>query len=126
MKIIKSENELKTHKDLECWKNSMNLVKSLYELTSNFPKEELFGLTNQLRRAAVSVPSNIAEGSARNSKKEFIQFLYIAGGSLSEIETQLIISKELEFIEEKIFNLLINNLNLIRAQITGLIKYLRK
>ncbi len=118
--------EMKTHKDLDCWKNSINLVKSICELTSKFPKEEIFGLTSQLRRAVVSVPSNIAEGSARNSKKEFIQFLYIASGSLSEIETQIIISKELQFIEETKFDFLMNNLNLIRAQLIGLIKYLKK
>ena len=117
---------MKTHKDLDCWKNSINLVKTVYELTSKFPKEELFGLSSQLRRTAVSVASNIAEGSARNSNKEFIQFLFIASGSLSEIETQLFISKELSFIESEKFNLIIDNMNLIRAQIVGLIKYLRK
>ena len=117
---------MKTHKDLDCWKNSMKFVKSLYEFTGKFPKDELFGLVNQLRRAAVSVPSNIAEGSARNSKREYIQFLYIASGSLSELETQLIISKDLEYLEVNNFNLLINNLNLIRAQIIGLIKYLKR
>lgn len=117
---------MKTHKDLDCWKNSIELVKAIYELTGKFPKEELFGLTSQLRRAAVSVPSNIAEGSARNSKKEYIQFLYIATGSLSEIETQIIITKELNLIDETNFNLIMNSMNLIRAQLTGLIKYLKK
>ena len=86
-----------THKELDIWKLSINLVEEIYKLTKNFPKEEKFGLTNQLRRAAVSVPSNIAEGAARKSDKENIQFLYISLGSLSEIETQLIIANRLEF-----------------------------
>lgn len=117
---------MKSHKDLDCWKNSIELVKTIYKLTNNFPKHELYSLTSQLRRSAVSVPSNIAEGSARNSKKEYIQFLYIASGSLSEVETQLIISKELKFIDETEFNSSINNINQIRAQLFGLIRFLNK
>lgn len=74
---------MKTHKDLEVWKNSIKLVADMYDVTENFPKEELFGLTAQIRRAAVSVPSNISEGAARNQKKEFIRFLQIAMGSLA-------------------------------------------
>jgi four helix bundle protein len=79
---------MKTHKDLEVWKNSIKLVTTIYTVTKSYPKEELFGLTNQMRRSAVSIPSNIAEGAARNSKKEFIQFLHIARGNLAELETQ--------------------------------------
>lgn len=89
---------MKTHKDLDVWKMSMGLVTSVYQITKNFPKEEIYGLTNQIRRAAVSVPSNIAEGSARASQKELVHFLYIALGSLSELETQFIIAKNLEYI----------------------------
>lgn len=114
------------HKDLDVWKNSISLVKNIYEITKSFPKEELYGLTNQMRRAAVSIPSNIAEGAARNHDKEFIQFLYISLGSLSELETQLIISFELNYLSENLLNELINRLNQIRAQISGLIKYLDK
>jgi len=87
--------EIKNHKDLEVWKKSMDLVSNIYKITEPFPNKELYGLTNQIRRAAVSVPSNIAEGAARSSKKEFIQFLYIALGSLSELETQIIIANSL-------------------------------
>ena len=116
----------KTHRDLDLWKNSIQLVKYIYEITSNFPNNEMYGLTSQLRRAAVSVPSNIAEGSARHSKKEFIQFLYIASGSLSEIETQLIISNELNYLSITELDKLINKLNELRAQLYGLIKYLNK
>ncbi len=83
------------HYRLEAWKEAMALVKMVYERTRGFPREELYGLTNQIRRAAVSVPSNIAEGAARTSKKEFVQFLSVARGSLSELETQLLISVDL-------------------------------
>ena len=116
----------KTHRDLDLWKNSIQLVKCIYDISSNFPNNEMYGLTSQLRRAAVSVPSNIAEGSARHSKKEFAQFLYIASGSLSEIETQLIISNELNYISTTELEKLINQLNELRAQLYGLIKYLNK
>jgi len=90
--------EIRNHKDLEVWKKSMDLVSNIYKITESFPNKELYGLTNQIRRAAVSVPSNIAEGAARSSKKEFIQFLYIALGSLSELETQIIIANRLEYL----------------------------
>jgi len=84
----------------------MELVKTVYKVTQGFPKEEIFGLTSQMRRAAVSIPSNLAEGAARNSQKEFIQFLGIAKGSLSELETQLLISAELGYLpqEHQIFD----------------------
>ena len=88
---------IKTHKDLDVWKLSIQLVKDIYQLTSKFPSEEKFGLVAQIRRAVVSIPSNISEGAARNSDKDYIRFLYISLGSLSEIETQLIIAEELGF-----------------------------
>lgn len=77
------------HKELDAWKLSMGLVNHIYEITRLFPEEEKFGLVNQMRRSAVSIPSNIAEGSARQHNKEMIQFLYIAIGSLAELKTQL-------------------------------------
>lgn len=83
----------KSHKDLIAWQKAMALVNSIYDLTAAFPKEELFGLSSQMRRAAVSIPSNIAEGSARGTKKEFAQFIRIARGSLAELETQLLITQ---------------------------------
>jgi four helix bundle protein len=91
---------MKTHKDLDVWKMSVNLVTDIYKITSKFPKEELYGLTSQIRRSSVSIPSNIAEGAARKSDKEFIQFLHIALGSCMELETQIIISKNLTFVSD--------------------------
>jgi len=116
---------MKTHKDLDAWKNAIDLVSRIYQITDNFPKSEEFSLKNQIRRASVSVPSNIAEGAGRHYNKEFIQFLYIALGSLSEVETQLIISRNLSYINDEILNKLETQIISIRAQISGLIKYLK-
>lgn len=88
------------YKELEIWNRSIELTKSVYGLSKNFPDDERFGLTSQIRRAVVSIASNIAEGAGRNSDKEFNQFLGIAVGSMHEVETQLIISKELVFASE--------------------------
>jgi four helix bundle protein len=85
---------VKSHKDLDVWKAAVALAKDVYLLTSKFPKEELFGLSAQMRKCTVSIASNIAEGAARQSNKEFVQFLYIALGSAAELETQLLISSE--------------------------------
>lgn len=88
-------------KELEIWKRGRLFCSKIYELTSKFPEAEKFGLTNQLRRASVSIPSNIAEGSSRNSDKDFSKFLKITLGSAYEIETQLLITRDLQFITEK-------------------------
>ena len=116
--------EIRNHKDLEVWKKSMDLVSNIYKITESFPNKELYGLTNQIRRAAVSIPSNIAEGAARNSKKEFIQFLYIALGSLSELETQIIIANRLEYLNN--LDTLLEDLKFVQKVINGLIYYLKK
>ena len=115
---------MKSHKDLEVWKRSIELVTLLYEYTKDFPREESYGLTNQIRRAAVSIPSNLAEGAARNHSKEFIQFLYIALGSISELETQLIISEKLNYIDQQKSAWLQNELSELRRMILGLIRSL--
>ena len=86
------------HKNLEVWKKSMLLVEEIYKMTNQFPEEEKFGLTNQIKRAAISVPSNIAEGSGRNSTKEFKRYLEIALGSLFELQTQIILSNYKEYL----------------------------
>lgn len=88
-------------KNLGIWKKSRLFCSKIYDVTATFPNEEKFGITNQLRRAAVSIPSNIAEGSSRNSNKDFARFLEIAIGSAYEVETQLLISSDLEFINEE-------------------------
>jgi four helix bundle protein len=88
------------YKDLLIWQRGIGLAKLIYRLTANFPNEQGYGLTSQLRRAAVSIPSNIAEGQARRSTKEFLQFLSHAEGSLAELETQLLLSVELGFSEQ--------------------------
>lgn len=90
----------RSHHDLVVWQEAIELVSDVYALTKGFPKEEVYGLTSQVRRAAVSVPSNIAESAARSSNKELLYFLHVARGSLSEVETQLIIAKKLEFIQD--------------------------
>ncbi|MBS3944267.1 MAG: four helix bundle protein [Melioribacter sp.] len=117
---------MNNHKDLEVWKQSIEFVKDIYERTKSFPKEELFGITNQIRRSAVSIPSNIAEGAARNHKGEFKQFLYISLGSLSELETQLIITREIKYLDDNQFVLLNEKLETVRKLLIGLIKFLKK
>src|SRR5690606_41443973 len=92
------------YRDLDVWKFSRKLVNSIYELTKSFPSEELYGLTNQIRRWAVSIPSNIAEGCGRRTSKDTIQFLYISRGSSDELETQLVLAFDQEFIIETQLN----------------------
>lgn len=110
-----------THKQLEAWKESINFVVQIYEVTKNFPNDELYGLTNQIRKSAVSIPSNIAEGCARRTAKDTIYFLYIAVGFVAELETQLIIAKELNFITS--IDAYIDKLNHIKKLLIGLIKF---
>ena len=88
----------KDYKDLIVWQKGIELVKSIYEIVNCFPKEDIYALSSQMRRSAISIPSNIAEGYKRNSDKDFIHFLTIANGSLAELETQLIIAIELKMI----------------------------
>ncbi len=116
---------MQTHKDLDVWKNSISFVTDIYSITKNFPKEEVYGITSQIRRSAVSIPSNIAEGAGRNHVKENIQFLYISLGSLSELETQLIISHNLGFIDNEILDDICTKMKLITSQISGLINYMK-
>jgi len=98
------------HKDLEVWKKGMDLVEKMYFISNSFPDSERFGLTSQIRRAAISVPSNIAEGAGRKSDKELLQFISIALGSLAEIETQYFIAIRLKYIEnDKTILTLIND-----------------
>jgi four helix bundle protein len=114
---------MRTHKDLEIWQKGIELVEKIYKLTSSFPKEEIYGIISQMRRAAISYPSNIAEGAARFSRKEFIQFMYIALGTLSELETQVIISLRLGYHSDE--NLL-GEIELLRRMTLNFIKYLKR
>jgi four helix bundle protein len=103
--INKQEMEnYKNYIDLDVWKKSRLLTSFIYKLTSEFPKDEIYGLTQQIRRAAISIPSNIAEGTGRQSSKETIQFLYIARGSMFEVETQCYIAFDLKYIDEPKLN----------------------
>ena len=104
-------------KQLEIWKQSRSFCTEVYTLTGNFPVEERFGLTNQLRRASVSIPSNIAEGSSRKSNKDFSRFLELAIGSANEIETQLLISSDLGFIPDENLNSLLSKINVLTKMI---------
>ena len=107
------------HKNLEVWKHSIDFVADIYNISKQYPKEEMYGLTNQIRRAAVSIPSNIAEGAARNGNKEFIQFLYISLGSCVEVETRLTITRKLGYpFKVDIYN----DLQQIKRMLLGLIK----
>lgn len=110
------------YEQLNVWQESMNLVTEVYTIVKKLPKEELFSLSDQIRRSAVSIPSNIAEGSSRNSKKEFIQFLYIALGSLCELETQLKICINISYLQnlENIFNQTEKIKKMINALISSL------
>jgi four helix bundle protein len=96
-----TEPAQRKHHQLQAWQVAMRLAREIYGLTSRFPAHEQYGLTSQLRRSAVSVPSNIAEGAARSSTKEFLHFLSIARGSLSEIDTQLMLADDVRFIEDE-------------------------
>jgi len=113
------------HKDLDAWKNSMLLAERLYIITKDFPQHEQFGLTSQIRRAAVSIPANISEGSARKGNKENIQFLYISLGSLAELETLIILANKIEYLPESIKVEILEIISQCSKLTYGLIKYLR-
>lgn len=111
------------HKDLEVWKQSIGLAKAVYEMTGSFPPSELYGLTAQMRRSAVSIPSNIAEGVARGTDKEFIHFLHIVLGSLAELHTQYILSPELQFTQSCVS--VDKRIEDVRKMTVGLVKHIK-
>ena len=115
-----------SYKNLEAWKKSMLLVKEIYLLTKLFPKEELYGLTSQIKRAAVSIPCNIAEGNGRQYKKDTLQFLHISRGSIYEVETLLNIAVMVEIISEESFNNLSSATDECLRILNGLISYYEK
>ena len=113
-------------RDLRVWQEAMALATEIYQCTAGFPKHELYGLTQQIRRAAVSVPSNIAEGKGRNTDKEFRQFLFHARGSLLEIETQLLIAEELQYLSRETSERLLALAEGVGRALSGLINSLRE
>ena len=115
---------LASHKKLEVWKEAFNLAEDAFRLTESFPKRETFGLSSQIRRAAVSVPSNIAEGATRTSDREYLRFLNIAAGSLSELDTQLLLAEKLEYFPQK--NPVFEKMKRVSYLLSGLEKYLRR
>lgn len=117
---------MRNFRKLDIWKNGIEIVKVIYSLTNKLPNEEKFGLRSQITRAAVSIPSNIAEGSSRNSEIEFRRYLEIAIGSLFELETQLIITEELGFIEPDELNTIFDLLEIEAKMINSLINKIKK
>jgi len=110
----------KPHHKLNVWKKAIEFVKRIYQITGEFPSEEKFGLVSQMRRSAISIASNISEGAGRNNKKEFNQFLGVAQGSASELETQLIISRELGLLTDQLADEIVKELDSISKMIIGL------
>ena len=116
----------KPHKKLEVWKKAIELTVLIYKITTSFPEIEKFGLISQMRRAVISIASNIAEGAARQTKKEFAQFLHNAQGSLSELDTQLIIANRLGYLPDEVLKEVTEQLDSEDRMLTGLIKSLKK
>ena len=117
---------METHRDLRVWQQSIDFVSSIYLMTRSLPKEELFGLVSQMRRAAVSVPSNIAEGYARGTDKEKIHFLRISSGSMSELETQLTLCLKLGYISQEEYNATSEKLVSVWKQLNAPISVIKK
>ena len=112
--------------DLIIWQESHKFVLDLYKLTSKFPKEEMYGLISQIRRAAVSIPTNIVEGHSKGSKKDFVRFLYISRGSLEEVKYLLLLSKDLGYITDEEYTKLNERLSKLSLQLNNFIRYLQK
>jgi len=119
------DKPVRSYQDLIAWQKAMDLVTEIYEVSHKFPREEIFALTSQLRRAAVSIPSNIAEGQGRSSRKEFLYFLGNAKGSLSEVETQVLIARKLDYIDDEVSNSLLNLSAEVGRILNGLLASLR-
>ena len=112
--------------DLIVWQRAMNLVEEVYRITDSFPKREVFGLTNQVRRSAVSIPSNIAEGQGRSTTADFLRYLYIARGSLQEMETQIMLAQRLKYLCESDYLPLMTQASELARILNGLIKSLHQ
>jgi len=119
-------SKINTYKDLIVWQKSIVLVTDIYSITRNFPMEEKFGLVNQLNRAVVSIPTNIVEGWGRESSKNYLQFLRISRGSLMEVETLVLISKNLNYINDEQHKLITNGIEEVGKILQGLIKSIQQ
>jgi len=119
-------SDIVSYRDLDVWQQARVLVKIIYQLTRSFPKDEQFGLISQLRRAVISVPSNIAEGCGRNHFKDSTQFFFIARGSLYEVETQLIVSSDLGFLPEQEMDTALSQVIRCKKLLNGFINYFQK
>lgn len=117
---------VKSYRDVQVWQKARMLVSEIYKITAQFPKEETYGLTSQLRRAIISVPSNIAEGSSKGSTREYLRFLSISYGSLCEVETQLYLAFDLDFITEIQLQTLLEKTNELGRMTHGLIRSLEQ
>lgn len=117
---------VKSYNDLIVWQKAMDLAESVYRASRTFPREELFGLTGQLRRAAVSVPSNIAEGQGRATTRDFLHFLAVARGSLNELETQLLLAHRLGYIDDEQWSTLVNLADEVGRLLRGLVHSLSR
>lgn len=111
---------MRGHRGLVAWQKAMELVTEIYRMTRDFPKDELYGLVSQLRRAAVSVPSNLAEGYGRNSRNEFHQFVGVARGSLAEVEMQIEIAKNLDYVSQESCSKLLSRIDEVGRLLTGM------
>jgi len=114
------------HKELDLWKRATEFVTSIYKITQAFPEIEKFGLISQIRRASVSVPANVSEGAARNSDKEFIHFLYISLGLVSELETLVTIAMNLQYLSKEKSLVILNEINDLKRMALGLINHLKR
>ena len=117
---------MKSYIELDVWIEARKLVNQVYVITNNFPREEMYGIINQIRRCSISVPSNIAEGCGRQTPKDIIRFLYISRGSLYELETQLYLSNDLKFISEEKLNNLLSQIETCKKLLNGFINYYKK
>lgn len=118
-------NNIQSYRDLDAWQVGYELARDVYEASKDFPKEELYGLTSQIRRCAVSIPSNIAEGFHRQTSKEKIQFYHVASGSTAELQTQLMLAKDAQYISDNTYNLLMEKSSRSHKLTYGLIRSIR-
>ena len=121
-----SNDAPRSHRDLKVWQISLDLTEALYRITASWPKHEQYGLVSQVRRAAVSVPANLAEGAGRRTPGEFMHFTGIARGSLAELETLLIVARRLDYIEEPVYRAILDDLLELGRMTTGLLRTLEE